>query len=161
MNPFLYKINIKSKTNSEVGLPKKSVQSSKISSLGLEKDFNRFRTTKKANDPDMAIMLLSMDILDNLNKEGWPVKPGDLGENLTLKNINYSTLKPNQKYAIGSVEIQISFICSPCNNLKYLKYVGDSKKDRFIKTLLNRRGWYARVLKEGKINTGDIFESIF
>ena len=157
--PYLFKINKKPEADNEYGLPKKSVPNSIIKYHGLEGDFNHFRNLKKFNDPDMAIMLLSIDILDDLNKEGWPVKPGDLGENLTLKNIQYSDLKPNQKYKIGTVELQISIICAPCSKLQILDYIGPAKKNIFIKTLINRRGWYARVLKEGKIQTGDSLES--
>ena len=157
---YIYKINRKPEIPNEYGLPKKSINSCKVNFYGLEGDFNQYRNTKKLNDPDMALMILSMDILNDLNSEGWPVKPGDLGENLTLKNISYASIKPNQKYKIGNMELQISFVCAPCYKLKILKYVGKSKKNKFIKTLINRRGWYAKVLKEGKIKTGDPIQLI-
>ena len=35
--------------------------------------------------------------------------------------------------------------------LKILPYVGQEKKVEFIKTMINRRGWYAKVQKTGKI----------
>ena len=44
------------------------------------------------------------------------MKPGDLGENLTLSNINYSVIAPAQRY-VGEIEIEISFICDPCMTL--------------------------------------------
>ena len=56
----------------------------------------------------MAIMILSMDVINQLQLEGWPVMPGDLGENLTLDNVNYKSLKTGNKYKIGNVELQIS-----------------------------------------------------
>ena len=80
MEPTIYKINKKPQTKNEFGLRKASVCSSKINFNGLDGDYNHFRKTKKNNNPDMAIMLLSMDIINNLNKDGWPVQPGDLAK---------------------------------------------------------------------------------
>ena len=105
-------------------------------------------------------ILLSEDIINQLNREGWPVCPGDLGENLTLTNIDYSSILPGQNYTIGNIEIMISFICDPCSYLEVLPYVGELKLIDFIKTLKNRRGWDARVVKEGQIFAGDLVNII-
>ena len=134
--PNVFQVNVKSETPGEVGLPKVSVTTTIITARGLDGDYNRFRLNKKQNDPDMAVMLISMDILNDLNNEGWPVMPGDLGENLTLENINYSSIQPGQKYEIGSAEIEISIICDPCTNLSALSYVKNEKVSEFIKTLI-------------------------
>jgi MOSC domain-containing protein YiiM len=108
----------------------------------------------------MAVLIISTDVLGELNKEGWPVKPGDLGENLTISNIDYGLISTGQKYSIGEVEIEISYICDPCANLYALPYVGDKRRFEFIKTIMNRRDWYARVLKEGSVSVGDSFSFI-
>ena len=155
MAPSIFQINIKPNTPGEAGLPKIAIRSAQISFSGVEGDYNRFRLNKKNNEPDMAIMLISMDILEDLNNEGWPVKPGDLGENLTLDNIDYGKINPGQRYKIGEAEIEISIICDPCSNLTVLPYVGKDKISTFIKTLMKRRGWYARVIKEGIVSSGD------
>ena len=160
MNSYVLQLNIKGKKIHEVGLPKKETKIGKIKFQGIEGDFNRFRFSKKGNDPNMALMILSTDIIKELNKEGWPVKPGDLGENLLIDNFNYTLLQPGQCYQVGSVKLKISIICAPCNNLKNLDYVGESKRLSFIKTLINRRGWYAKVLKEGIITKNDSFKII-
>ena len=160
MEPSVLQINRKPETKKEFGLPKYPVNEAKVSLMGIDGDFNRFRSTKKNNDPKMALLVLTSDIINELNYEGWPIKAGDLGENLTLTDIDYRSLAPNQKYAIGSTQIEISFICDPCSNLKALPYVGKEKVNDFIKTLLNRRGWYAKVLKAGRIVKGDIVKKI-
>ena len=156
----IYQINVKPKTQDGIGLPKESVIKGIITFDGIEKDFNNYRKLKKKNTLDMAIMILSMDVINQLQVEGWPVMPGDLGENLTLDNVSYNSLKPGNKYKIGNVELQISFICAPCKKLKNLNYVGLSKITSFIKTLKNRRGWYCKVLKEGTIKSGEYFEKL-
>ena len=155
MFPSIFQINVKPDTPGEVGLPKMPVESTIVTEWGLEGDYNRFRKKEKDNDRDMAVMGISTDILNALNNEGWPVKPGDLGENLTLANIDYASMVPGQQYKIGDVELEISIICNPCSNLYKLSYVGEEKGPQFLKTLMNRRGWYARVLKTGQISTGD------
>lgn len=155
MITIVSQINIKSNTPGQVGLPKMPVKKTIISKWGLEGDYNRFRKVKKNNDPDMAVLILSTDVLDALNIEGWPVNPGDLGENLTLTNIDYSIMRLGDMLSIGEVRLEISLICDPCKNLNNLPYVGKEKGILFIKTLMKRRGWYARVLRAGEVTTGD------
>ena len=161
MSPSIFQINIKPDTPGEVGLPKMPIESTIVTEWGLEGDYNRFREKEKENDRDMAVMIISTDILDALNNEGWPVKPGDLGENITLANIDYASMAPGQKYKIGAIELEISIICNPCSNLYKLSYVGEEKGPQFIKTLMNRRGWYARVLKTGQISAGDAVSLLY
>jgi len=161
MSPSIFQINIKPDTPGEVGLPKMPIKSTIVTEWGLEGDYNRFRKKEKDNDRDMAVMIISTDILNALNNEGWPVKPGDLGENITLANIDYASMAPGQKYKIGSIELEISIICNPCSNLYKLSYVGEEKGPQFIKTLMNRRGWYARVLKTGQISAGDTVSLLY
>lgn len=151
----IYQINVKPDTLGQVGLPKKRVSSAMISKRGVEGDYNRFRSQKKENDPEMAVMILSTDIIEALKSEGWPVNAGDLGENLTLANVDYNIIAPGNKFQIGSVILEISFICDPCTNLNNLPYVGKEKSAQFIKTLMKRRGWYARVLQPGEVSVGD------
>ena len=105
MDPFLFQINKKPKSKGKPGLPKIPTHNAQVTRDGVLGDYNNFRDTKKNNDPNMALMILSTDILQDLNDEGWPVKPGDLGENLTLSNIDYSVIAPAQKYKIGGIEI--------------------------------------------------------
>ena len=156
MSASVIQISVKPDTPGEVGLPKMSVGQALVKKEGLEGDYNRARM-KKGNDPDKAVMIISTDILDQLNQEGWPVKPGDVGENLTITNIDYKKIAAGQKYLIGEAEIEISFICEPCTNLYKLPYVGTQRGPEFMAAIMNRRGWYARVLKEGLVSVGNTF----
>lgn len=122
---------------------------------GLEGDYNVYRQEKLFGDPDSAVLLFPLETIEELNKAGWPVKPGDLGENVTTKGISLEELSPGANVSLAKVEIQISRACEPCTNLYILPYVGKQKGPQFLKTMLHRRGWYARVIKEGKIRKGD------
>ncbi len=151
----ILQISVKSSTPDEHGLPKKAVSSAEIHFGGVDGDYNNFRQEKKKGEPDMAVMLITQEILDDLNSEGWPVESGDLGENLTISDLSYASIQPEQKYRVGNALIQISFKCEPCTYLYSLSYIGFERGPEFMKTLKDRRGWYARVLKEGVVQSGD------
>lgn len=152
---IITQINIKPNTPGEHGLPKKSINKVLVTKAGLTGDYNRYRQVKKSGNPEMAVMFIAQEILDDLNAEGWPVCPGDLGENFTTQNLPYNPIKENQIYKIGSAKIQVTFKCTPCSNLEVLSYVGKKKSAAFIKTLVDRRGWYAKVIKEGWVKIAD------
>jgi len=145
---------IKSKIKDEPGLPKKSVDKLIVSYSGAEGDYNTYRAEKKNNTPNRALLLFPEEMLQTLRSEGWPIRPGDLGENITTSGIEYADFKIENKYKIGSTEIEITEVCNPCKNLAFLPYVGD-KVSEFIGTIKGRRGWYAKVVKEGEIRARD------
>ncbi len=100
-------INIKPDTPGQHGLPKRPVNSTRITRNGLEGDYNRYRHIKKKNDPDMAVLLLPMEIIEELNGEGWSIKPGDLGENLTTAGIANKDFSPGKTYRVGKLQFKL------------------------------------------------------
>ena len=156
----IHQINVKPNRANEHGIPKTSVISAILSKSGIEGDYNNYRTIKKDQNPDMAVLVYPIETIHQLNDEGWPIMPGDMGENFTISGIPHSHFSPNQQYQIGESLIEISFECDPCQNLSVLSYVGKTKINEFIKTLMHRRGWYARVLKEGLIVQNCIVKQI-
>ena len=100
------------------------------------------------------------EIQDKLNGENWPIKRGDIGENFTISGIVHSHFSPGQQFQLGECILEISFECDPCHNLAVLPYVGEDKLNEFIKTLMHRRGWYAKVIKEGTVKTGDPIQQL-
>ncbi len=148
-------VNRKSQTPGEHGLPKYPVTQAKVSAAGVDGDFNLYRHEEKRDDPDMAVLLLPMEVIEALNREGWPVRPGDLGENLTTIGIANDAFHPSQRLRAGTVLLQVSKACDPCTNLYLLPYVGSEKGPQFVRTTLGRRGWYCRVLQEGTVRPND------
>ncbi len=151
----VYQINVKSQTPGERGLPKHSVDRAEITFLGLKDDFNVYRHEKQKDIPDQAVLIMPLEMIEQLNREGWPIKPGDLGENITSLGISYDSIGPGKRYAVGDAILEITKPCTPCVNLWSLPYVGKEKGPKFIKTTLNRRGWYASVIQQGKIKKND------
>jgi len=151
----IQEINVKSQTKGEHGLPKKQVSSAFVTRAGVEGDFNVYRHEERQDDPDQALLVMPIETIRELNSEGWPIKPGDLGENFTTRGIPYKGFAVGKVFASGRMRFQISKACDPCDNLFLLPYIGASKGPGFLKVMLGRRGWYARVLGEGRVRAGD------
>ena len=150
----IYQINVKPETVGERGLPKRPVDSVTVTRAGLVGDFNRYRHEEEHDNAKMAVLIMPLEMIQQLNSEGWPIKPGDLGENFTTKGIAYEKFAVEKKYAIGEAIVQISKVCDPCSNLYQLPYVGKTNS-HFVKTMTGRRGWYATVEREGLVRKGD------
>ena len=105
-------------------------------------------------------MLYPLEMILRLNEEGWPVEPGDLGENITTEGLDYSAFTAGGLYEVGEALLEVTKPCVPCSNLAALPYVGEARKREFIRALVNRRGWYARVLREGRVRPGDRVERV-
>ena len=148
-------INIKSRVEGERGIPKHRIDVAEITKTGVSTDFNLYRFDEKQNTENRAVLIYTIDQIKQLNSEGWPVKIGDLGENLTISEINYSELDIGDRLTCGDVVLELSEICNPCNNLSILSYVGKEKISEFMQILKGRRGWYAKVIKEGTIIIND------
>lgn len=152
MTGRLLRLSIKPETPGEFGLPKRAVPEFTVSPAGAEGDYNHYRTEQLPGDRDQALLLMTQNLLDTLRAEGWPVSPGDLGENLTLGGIPEASLSPGVRMHLGAVEIEISKACDPCTELYSLPYIGQERGPAFVRALVGRRGWYARVLRGGRLD---------
>ena len=155
MSGEIQQINVKPQTKGEHGLPKKPVDYAFVAREGVEGDFNVYRHEERQDDPDQALLIMPIETIRELNSEGWPIEPGDLGENLTTRGIPYRAFGVGKIFGAGRMRFQITKACDPCDNLFLLPYVGTSKGAGFLETMLGRRGWYARVLREGEVKAGD------
>ncbi len=154
----VYRISRKPQTPGQRGLPKVAVPDALITRQGVEGDYNVYRHDVARDDPAMAILLMPLETLRELDREGWPVRPGDLGENLTTIGLPYEAFDPGRQFTVGPVVLEVSKPCTPCDNLFQLPYVGAARGPEFLRVMLDRRGWYARVLREGRVRTDDPIE---
>jgi len=136
-------------------------------------DHNHYRTIALDATPDRAVSILTQDVLELLQKQGWPkVSQGDLGENILVEGVDYTFFKVGQRYkfvqneenaATSTTIVEITERIEPCGNLCKLSYINDESlppKERFEgckKFLLTLdakeglRGWYGRVIGNGGI----------
>lgn len=145
----------KPRTRGEPGIPKLARPSLQVDEQGVAGDHNHYRHRRKQGDPDMAVLLLAASALPAVQALGFPVAPGDLGENLLLAGVDHDDLRPGQVWRVGEVQLQIARECEPCSTLRKLPYVGPERLKEFLRALRGRRGWYARVLRGGEVRTGD------
>ena len=83
------------------------------------------------------------------------MRPGDLGENITSQGIPYDDFAPGRRFRVGPAVLEVTKACTPCDNLFLLPYVGSERGPAFLRAALDRRGWYAKVVVEGRVRTGD------
>ncbi len=144
-------LHLKPKQGRARGLPKRAVPQLTITPEGVQGDFNRWRTEQANGDPDQAVLVLSEEILSAVRAEGWAVEAGHLGENLTLAGLPPDAFQPGARLHIGDVVLELSKPCDPCTVLYTLPYVGAERGPAFLRTLQNRRGWFARVIQGGEV----------
>ena len=154
MTGSVARVGVKPRAPGQRGLPKPAATRLEITTAGATGDYNHYRTEQLPGDLDQAILLLTEEVLEGLRAEGWPVEPGDLGENVTLAGIPESALGPGAQLRLGDVVLEVSLACDPCTELYVLPYVGSERGPAFIRTLTGRRGWYARVVREGSLTPG-------
>lgn len=145
------RLSVKSQVPGEVGLPKHAVPFLRVTVDGVEGDYNHYRTHRLGGDRNQALLVVTQELLTALGAEGWPVQPGDLGENLTVAGISEAHLRPGVRLQIGPVTVAITKPCDPCTALYSLPYVGDERGPAFLAATAGRRGWYAKVLTPGEI----------
>lgn len=138
---------------SESGVPKIGRHFAEINELGLIED--RIGNPKKQTGQDYAVCLYSLDKILELQKEGHPIFPGSLGENLDIVGLDWEEVQIGSRLEVGhEVILEVTGFTKPCNSLRE-----SFDKGLFVRILQEKYpGWsrvYARVLKPGKINIGD------
>lgn len=144
----LFQIN-----RSDGGVPKLPVRAVRVGPLGLEGD--SVDHPKVHGGPDKAVCLFSLDLILALQAEGHPIYPGSVGENFTVAGLDWASLKPGVRLAVGErLELEIVQPTQPCNT------IAASFRDGHFRRIQHDRhpGWsrfYARVLTPGTVALGD------
>ena len=83
------------------GVPKLPRPACFITVDGLEGD--RQRDLRYHGGPERAVCLYSLDLIEALRAEGHDIAPGSIGENLTLKGVDWSAMTPGATVTVGTV----------------------------------------------------------
>jgi DinB superfamily/MOSC domain len=94
------------------GVPKAALPAATVDRHGIIGDTQAER--KHHGKPLQALSLWSAEVIDALRVEGHPVYPGAAGENLTVTGIDWRTIRPGVRLAIGDVRAEISAFATPC-----------------------------------------------
>jgi MOSC domain-containing protein YiiM len=140
------------------GVPKRSVDEALLTTTGLAGD----RQAKPFihGGPERALCLYAVELIRRLQAEGHPIAPGTIGENVTIAGIDWTTLEPGARLALGDeVLIEISSYTSPCKSIA--ASFTDGGFARISQKL--HPGWsrlYARVLKAGQLAKGQTIKIV-
>lgn len=111
--------------------------------------------TRHHGGPDQAVYVYGADDLAWWSAElGRPVDPGTFGENLTLSTLG-SPVRIGDRYRLGEVVLEVTAPRIPC--FKLAARLGDPDFVHRFRAA-ERPGFYARVLRPGRVHTGDPVE---
>ena len=143
----LHSINV-----SHGGVPKMPRPWAQVRVDGIEGD--RQEDRRYHGGPDRAVCLYSLDLIQALQGEGHSIVPGSIGENLTLHGIDWTGIRPDARLEIGDVLLEVTRATSPCYKIAASFEAGDfARVSQKVHPGWSR--YYARVLQEGIVSTGD------
>jgi len=125
----------------EKGTPKQEQHSIELEvGVGVTGDAHA-RTEKE-------VSLLAREDVDELAREtGIKAPPGSFAENISTRGISLVDMKPGERLTVGEAEIEIVAIGKDPSCSHTYSYEGHS--------LLPTRGVFARVVRGGRVKTGD------
>ena len=145
---------------SKGGIPKHSIPEAVVTPLGLEGDLHTH--PEFHGGPRQALLLITSEGIDELVKDGFPLYPGALGENITTLGLDRRTFRIGQRYRVGQVVLELTKLRAPCNALTpYGASIQEAVYDEKVKAKdpssprWGLSGMYARVVTPGTIYVGD------
>lgn len=122
------------------GIPKLPQETVELRADGFVGDG---RAHAKHAVPQRAVSLFDLEVLEALRGEGFPLKPGEIGENLTVVGLDVQRLTPGTRLIVGgAVELRLEVSRKPC-------YVLDAIHPRLKEVIVGRCGFMASVLRGG------------
>jgi len=147
---------------SDGGVPKRPVPEVVVGRRGLEGD--RQRSRKHHGRVWQALCLYSIDVIEALQEEGHPIQAGSAGENLTLRGIDWVTMRPGVRLQLGDAVAELTVPATPCrHNAQWFTH-GDFRRIDFTADLTSadlahfqtkaKDGWEGEGSKIEKSTTG-------
>jgi len=142
------------------GLPKLAIPSGELMENGIAGDHWRYRFHGGRRK---AVLLVTIEGIDELVSQGFPLFAGALGENLTTRGLPRRDLRLRQRLSVGDAEIELTSIRTPCSTLDVCGpgiqaamydarvQAGDPDSPRW-----GLSGFYASVVRPGQARAGDL-----
>ena len=148
MSGVLHSINV-----SAGGVPKLARRSAAVRFGGVDGD--RQRDLRYHGGPSRAVSLYSLELIHALRADGHAIDVGCIGENFTLAGVPWERMVPGVTLEVGTVQLELTSYAATYSNL--LPYFAGGKFVRVAQKV--HPGWsrlYARVLREGSMQVGDL-----
>ena len=118
---------------------------------------SRLKATPKA--PNLRqVHLVAGELLDELNQQGFDVRPGDIGENITTRGVDLLALPTGTRLRLGAdAVVEVTGLRNPCVQLDRFQdglraAVLDRDDDG---NLIRRAGVMSIVISGGDVRPGD------
>jgi MOSC domain-containing protein YiiM len=141
---------------SKSGIPKLPIDGAWVGTLGPDGDGHE---SPNHGGPTAAVCLYSTEAIARVAADGHEAFPGAYGENLTIEGIDWGTLGAGDILEIGAdgLILELTQNAAPC--AKQERWFVDGQIERIsAKRFPEDARWYARVLAEGRVETGDLVE---
>jgi MOSC domain-containing protein YiiM len=144
---------------SQGGIPKRAIPSAELTAIGIVGDAWRYPFHGGRRQ---AILLVTIEGIDELVSHGFPLFFGALGENLTTRGLDRRELRIGQRVRVGEAEIELTSIRVPCATLDVYGpgiqaaiydarvQAGNPESQRW-----GLSGFYASVVQPGTVRAGD------
>lgn len=140
------------------GVPKLPVDRAQVRRVGLDGDEHR---SPVHGGPFAAVSIYSVEAIARVAADGHEAFPGAYGENLTLEGLELDTFRAGDLLRIGGggLVLELRSRAEPCTNLS--RWFVDERIGRVSsKAYPADARWYASVLEEGSVATGDLVELV-
>ena len=136
---------------SDGGVPKTAVDSVEIGYRGVIGD--RQASRQHHGRPWQALCLWSADVVAELAASGHPIRQGSAGENISLRGVDWATMRPGVRLRLGTVQATLTAYAIPCS--KNARWFSDGDYDRMSHERGDESRLYARVDQPGRVAVGD------
>jgi MOSC domain-containing protein YiiM len=142
------------------GVPKRPIPGGWVDRLGLEADAHE-EPEPIHGGVDQAISIYSVESIERVAADGHRAFPGAFGENLTLAGIDLGELLIGDRLAIGDggLVLELTARAEPCQTIAHW-FVERRIARISSKVYPHDARWYASVIDEGPMATGDRVEVI-
>ena len=142
------------------GIPKLPIPEGIVGDLGIDGDGHAHPNVH--GGPDKALLIITIEGIEELVARGYPLYPGALGENLTTRGLDRRQFRIGQQIRAGSAVLEITRPRIPCATLDV--YGAALKKeihpDGETSPAWGLSGFYTRVLQPGRVRANDIISVV-
>jgi MOSC domain-containing protein YiiM/SAM-dependent methyltransferase len=137
------------------GVPKRPIAGARLHWRGLEGDAHSTPEPVHGT-PEQAACLYAIEAIERVGADGHQAFPGAYGENLTLAGLDWAGLRRGDRMRIGSAGllIELTDFAPPCDT--QARWFVNGRYGRISpRAHPEDARWYARVLEEGYVASGD------
>jgi MOSC domain-containing protein YiiM len=133
---------------------KKGMRKKPVEEILVKADFGIEGDAHASSEWHRQVSLLALESINKMRDAGLDVHPGDFAENITTEGIDLVSLPVGTEIHIGSEVVgEVSQIGKDCHTRCAIYYqAGDC--------VMPKEGIFIKVVKGGKVATGDLIEIV-